>query len=131
LRDDALMVLALRDGRPVAGALNLIGREALFGRYWGTTGHHPFLHFELCYHQAIDWALAHGLGRVEAGAQGEHKIARGYLPVACHSLHWIADPGLRAAVARYLDGERQAVNEEAEQLAALGPFRRDRTEDGR
>ena len=79
---------------PVAGALNFIGREALFGRYWGCIEDYPCLHFEMCYHQAIDWAIAHGLSRVEAGAQGEHKLARGYLPVETHSLHWIADPGL-------------------------------------
>ncbi|MBW7922971.1 MAG: N-acetyltransferase [Rubellimicrobium sp.] len=129
LADDALMVLALRDGRPVAGALNFIGRAALFGRYWGASEHHPFLHFEICYHRAIDWALAHGLQRVEAGAQGEHKIARGYLPVQTHSLHWIADPGFRAAVVQFLQAEAGAVEEEVEVLTALGPFRRDRQED--
>ena len=129
LGDDALLILALRDGRAVAGALNFIGREALFGRYWGAVEHHPFLHFELCYHQAIDWALEHGLKRVEAGAQGEHKIARGYLPVATHSLHWIADPGFRAAVAQYLEAEAEAVEEEVEVLTALGPFRRDQHEE--
>lgn len=124
LRDDILLVLAERDGRPVAGALNMIGREALFGRYWGTIEDHPCLHFECCYYRAIDWAIAHGLERVEAGAQGEHKIARGYLPVATHSLHWIADPGLRQAVARYLEAERAATGEEMEILAGYGPFRR-------
>lgn len=129
LADDTLLILALRDGRAVAGALNFIGREALFGRYWGAVEHHPFLHFELCYHQAIDWALRHGLTRVEAGAQGEHKIARGYLPVATHSLHWIADPGFRAAVAQYLEAEAEAVEEDVEVLTALGPFRRDRHEE--
>ena len=81
MRDDMLLVLAERGGKPVAGALNFIGRETLFGRYWGCVEDHPYLHFELCYHQAIDWAIAHGLKRVEAGAQGEHKLARGYLPV--------------------------------------------------
>lgn len=124
MRDDVLLVLAERDGRPVAGALNFIGREALYGRYWGCVEDHPCLHFELCYHQAIDWAIANGLQRVEAGAQGEHKLARGYLPVPCHSLHWIADPGLRDAVARYLVAERRAVDEEIEVLTAYGPFRR-------
>ncbi len=124
MRDDVLLVLAERDGRAVAGALNFIGREALFGRYWGCVEHHPFLHFELCYHQAIDWAIARGLSRVEAGAQGEHKLARGYLPVATHSLHWIADGGLRRAVAQYLQAERQAVGQEIEVLTAYGPFRR-------
>ncbi|MGQ0567044.1 MAG: GNAT family N-acetyltransferase [Gemmobacter sp.] len=124
MRDDVLLVLAERDGRPVAGALNFIGREALYGRYWGCTEHHPFLHFELCYHQAIDWAIANGLQRVEAGAQGEHKLARGYLPVATHSLHWMADPGLARAVGQYLQQERRAVGEEIEVLTAYGPFRR-------
>ncbi len=129
MRDDVLLVLALRDGRPVAGALNLIGRDTLFGRYWGCTEQHPFLHFELCYYQAIDWALAHGLRRVEAGAQGEHKIARGYLPVACHSLHWIAEPAFRRAVDQYLRAERAAVDEEIEVLTQYGPFRRDHREE--
>ncbi|MCC5972850.1 MAG: N-acetyltransferase [Rubellimicrobium sp.] len=129
LRDDALLFLAVRDGRPVAGALNFIGREALFGRYWGCTEHHPCLHFELCYYQAIDWALRHGLSRVEAGAQGEHKLARGYLPVMTHSLHWIADPNFRDAVARYLRQEREAVDEEIEVLTQYGPFRRAHVEE--
>ncbi len=124
MRDDALLILAERNGRAVAGALNFIGRETLFGRYWGCIEDHPFLHFELCYHQAIDWAIAQGLQRVEAGAQGEHKLARGYLPVACHSLHWIADPGFRTAIERYLDAERAAVGEEIEVVTAYGPFRR-------
>ena len=128
MRDDILMILAFRDGRPVAGALNFIGRETLFGRYWGCGEEHPCLHFELCYYQAIDWAITQGLKRVEAGAQGEHKLARGYLPVPVHSLHWIADPGFRAAVARYLDAERQAVDQEIEVLTAYGPFRRVETE---
>ena len=124
MRDDVLLVLAERAGHPVAGALNFIGRETLYGRYWGCTETHPFLHFELCYHQAIDWAIAHGLQRVEAGAQGEHKLARGYLPVATHSLHWIADPGLARAVGQYLASERRAVGEEIEVQTAYGPFRR-------
>ena len=128
MRDDMLLVLAERNGRPVAGALNFIGRRTLYGRYWGCVEEHPFLHFELCYHQAIDWAIANGLDRVEAGAQGEHKLARGYLPVAVHSLHWIADAGFSDAVARYLDAERAAVGEEIEVLTAYGPFRRCDTE---
>lgn len=123
LRDDIALVLAERDGAPVAGALNFIGRQALFGRYWGATEHHPCLHFELCYYQAIELAIAMGLGRVEAGAQGEHKLARGYLPTEIHSLHWIADPGFADAVARYLEAEREAVAEEIEILTAYGPFR--------
>ena len=124
MRDDVLLVLARRSGRWIAGALNLIGRDTLFGRYWGCTEDHPFLHFELCYYQAIDWAIARGLARVEAGAQGEHKLARGYLPVETHSLHWLADPGFARAVAQYLRAEARAVDEEIEVLTSLGPFRR-------
>jgi hypothetical protein len=129
LKDDVLLILAFRAGRPVAGALNLIGRDTLYGRYWGATEHIPFMHFELCYYQAIDWALANGLSRVEAGAQGEHKIARGYKPVMCHSLHWIADDRFRAAIADFLEREREAVGEEIEVLTALGPFRRETREE--
>jgi hypothetical protein len=122
LRDDMLLVLAISDERPIAGALNFIGRDTLFGRYWGCTEHHPCLHFELCYYQAIDYAIAHGL-RVEAGAQGEHKLARGYLPTPTHSLHWIANPSFRAAVSDFLDHERQLINEEMEILTDYGPFK--------
>ena len=129
LRDDMLMVLALREGRPVAGALNFIGRDVLYGRYWGCTEHHPCLHFELCYYQAIDFAIAHGLGRVEAGAQGEHKLARGYLPVQTHSLHWVRDAGFADAVARYLRAERAAVSEEIEIMTGYGPFKRAQMEE--
>ncbi|MFO1107475.1 MAG: GNAT family N-acetyltransferase [Amaricoccus sp.] len=124
LRDDILLVLARRGGRWVAGALNFIGRDTLFGRYWGCIEEHPCLHFELCYYQAIEWAIVHGKARVEAGAQGEHKLARGYLPSATHSLHWIADPGLARAVERFLEAETRAVGEEIEVLTAYGPFRR-------
>ncbi len=123
MRDDVLLVMAFDGTRPVAGALNLIGADCLYGRYWGADEHHPFLHFELCYYQAIDFAIAHGL-RVEAGAQGEHKLARGYLPAVTHSLHWIADPSLAEAVARFLDSERRAVARDVEILTSLGPFRR-------
>ena len=129
MRDDLLLVLAFDGETPVAGALNFIGRETLFGRYWGCTQEHPCLHFELCYYQAIEWAIANGLARVEAGAQGEHKPARGYLPTPVHSLHYIADPSFRDAVARYLAEERRAVDEEIEVLTAYGPFRRVETED--
>ena len=124
MRADMLLILAFDGARPVAGALNFIGRETLFGRYWGCVEDHPCLHFELCYYQAIDWAIAQGLHRVEAGAQGEHKLARGYLPVETHSLHWIAEPSFRTAVDRYLQAERRAVGEEIEVLTAYGPFRR-------
>jgi predicted N-acyltransferase len=123
MRDDALLVMCRRAGRWVAGALNFIGRDALYGRYWGCTEHHPCLHFEVCYYQAIDAAIERRLGRVEAGAQGEHKLARGYLPVETHSLHWIADPGFRRAVDNYLEEERRAVGEEIGWLARHSPFR--------
>ena len=124
MRDDILLILAFDGERPIAGALNFIGRETLFGRYWGCVEDHPCLHFELCYYQAIDWAIRHGLTRVEAGAQGEHKLARGYLPVEVHSLHWIAEPSFRRAIADYLAAERRAVDEDIEVLTAYGPFRR-------
>jgi len=124
MRADMLLVLAFDGARPVAGALNFIGRDTLYGRYWGCVADHPFLHFELCYYQAIDWAIAQGLARVEAGAQGEHKLARGYLPVETHSLHWIAEPSFRRAVDHYLEAERRAVGEEIEVLTAYGPFRK-------
>ncbi|MEL6206886.1 MAG: GNAT family N-acetyltransferase, partial [Pseudomonadota bacterium] len=124
LRDDVLLVLAERDGRNVAGALNFVGRNTLYGRYWGCVEDHACLHFEVCYYRAIDFAIAEGLATVEAGAQGEHKLARGYLPVATHSLHWIGDPGFRRAVAEYLQAESRAVDEEIEILTAYGPFKR-------
>ena len=124
LRDDILLVLAERNGCWVAGALNFIGRDTLFGRYWGAIEHHPCLHFELCYYRAIDYAIAHSLARVEAGAQGEHKLARGYLPSRTHSLHWVADPGFADAVAQFLEAERAAVDEEIEILTEYGPFRK-------
>lgn len=129
MRDDVLLVLALRDGRPIAGALNFIGRDTLFGRYWGCVEHHDCLHFELCYYAAIDYAIAHGLARVEAGAQGEHKLARGYLPCSTHSLHWFGDPGFKDAVARYLEAERDAVDHEIEVLTSYGPFRKTNPEE--
>ena len=124
LRDDILLIMARRDGRWIAGALNFIGRDTLYGRYWGCVEDHPCLHFELCYHQAIDAAIAMGLARVEAGAQGEHKLARGYLPTPTYSLHWIADPGFRRAVEDYLRRERAAVGEEIAFLLDRGPFRK-------
>ena len=124
MRDDVLLVLAFDGSRPVAGALNFIGRDCLYGRYWGCVADYPCLHFELCYYQAIDWAIAQGLSRVEAGAQGEHKLARGYLPSPIHSLHWLADPGFAKAVARYLEQEKRAMGEEIEVLTAYGPFRK-------
>ncbi len=129
LRDDMALVLAERDGVPIAGALNFIGRDALYGRYWGCTEHHDCLHFELCYYQAIDLALELGLARVEAGAQGQHKLARGYMPVPTYSLHWIADEGFRHAVEDYLQAERAAVDEDIEILTEYGPFKRAQVEE--
>ncbi|WP_044043078.1 GNAT family N-acetyltransferase [Octadecabacter antarcticus] len=129
LRDDILLVFAMRDGVPVAGALNIIGRNTLYGRYWGCAENHPCLHFEICYYQAIDYAIAHGMKHVEAGAQGEHKLARGYLPVTTHSLHWFGDAGFRNAVADYLDAERIAVDDQIEILTSYGPFKKIKVEE--
>jgi len=122
--DRVLLILAERDGVPIAGALNLIGADTLYGRYWGATEEVPFLHFELCYYQAIDAAIARGLKTVEAGAQGEHKLARGYAPVATYSAHYIPDPGFRRAIADFLVREREAVASDREYLGELTPFRR-------
>lgn len=124
MADQTLLVLAFRDEEPIAGALNLIGQDTLYGRYWGSTEHYPFLHFEVCYYQAIEWAIRHGLSRVEAGAQGEHKLARGYEPTATYSAHWIGHPALRRAVADFLDRERRAVAAGIEYLGQFTPFRR-------
>ncbi|MEH3148419.1 MAG: GNAT family N-acetyltransferase [Methylobacterium frigidaeris] len=124
MADRILLVMARRAGRTIAGAINLIGDRALYGRNWGCTEEHPFLHFEVCYYQAIDFAIRRGLSRVEAGAQGEHKLARGYRPVITHSAHDIADPSLRAAVADFLRRESAAVSEIAHDLDAATPFRR-------
>ncbi len=124
LRDDMVLAMARRNGRWIAGALNFCGRETLYGRYWGCIEHHDCLHFELCYYQAIDLAIARGLKRVEAGAQGQHKLARGYLPTQTHSLHWVGDPGFADAIGRYLEAERRAVEEEIEILTDYGPFKK-------
>ena len=123
LGEAVVLMLAVDRGTPVAGALNLVGADALYGRNWGCRGDYPFLHFELCYYRAIDFAIAHGLARVEAGAQGEHKIQRGYLPAPTYSAHWIAHRGLRAAIGDFLDRERPAVREEISAMAATGPYR--------
>jgi uncharacterized protein len=124
MADDILLILARRDGQWIAGALNLIGGDCLYGRYWGALADAPFLHFELCYYQAIEHAIRLGLPRVEAGAQGQHKIARGYLPTPVYSAHWIADPALREPVSRYLEQERLAVRSEMAWLAAeYSPFK--------
>jgi predicted N-acyltransferase len=122
--DRLLLVLALREGQPVAGALNFIGGDALYGRYWGCSHDIRFLHFELCYYQAIDAAIELGLSRVEAGAQGGHKLARGYEPVETISAHWIADPGFREAVADFLERERAGVAADRNYLQARTPFRK-------
>jgi predicted N-acyltransferase len=124
--ESIVLVLAERQGRYIAGALNLRSADTLYGRYWGCVEQHPFLHFECCYYQAIDYAIRHRLGRVEAGAQGEHKLARGYVPVATYSAHWIADDGFRRAVSEYLVHERRAVAEAIAGLAGDAPFRKDR-----
>ena len=125
MADKVLLILALRDGRPIAGALNLIGADTLYGRYWGCVEDVPFLHFELCYYQAIDYAIAHGLKRVEAGAQGGHKLARGYRPTPTWSAHYIVNAGFRRAVANYLEAERLAVAREIDALDEMAPFRKD------
>ncbi|MFW2589224.1 GNAT family N-acetyltransferase [Sagittula sp. SSi028] len=129
MREDMALVLCERDGVPVAGALNFIGRDVLYGRYWGCIEDHPCLHFEACYYQAIDFAIAKGLSRVEAGAQGEHKLARGYLPAQTHSLHWLGDAGFADAVAKYLEAERRAIDEDIEIMTAYGPFKQDNREE--
>lgn len=128
LRDDIVLFMCRRDDRWVAGALNFWGRDTLFGRYWGCIEDHPFLHFEVCYYQAIDFAIAHQMSRVEAGAQGEHKLARGYLPTETYSLHWFANAGFSEAVQSYLNAERDAVDHDIEVLTSYGPFRKTQEE---
>lgn len=126
MAEKVVLVMAKKGGRYVAGALNLRGTDTLYGRNWGCTGDFPFLHFEACYYRAIDFAIAHGLKRVEAGAQGEHKIQRGYLPCPTYSAHWIRDPGFARAVEDFLRRERRALEEEMEGLEdALSPFKRE------
>ena len=117
--------MAKRNGKYIAGAINFIGGDVLYGRNWGCLENHPFLHFEVCYYQAIDFAIRNRLKRVEAGAQGEHKLARGYRPVTTYSAHYIADPSFRQAVSNYLDEERQYIAELQTDLAEHLPFRRD------
>ena len=122
--DQLLLFLADRGGRPIAGALNFIGPDTLYGRYWGTVDQVPFLHFELSYYQAIEWAIEHGLRAVQAGAQGEHKIARGYEPVVTRSAHFIPSPSFRDAVAEFLESERSAIDQEVDWLRRDLPYRR-------
>lgn len=124
MADRIVLIMARHGKRWIAGALNFIGASTLYGRYWGAIEYRPFLHFELCYYQAIDYAIEHKLARIEAGAQGPHKIARGYVPVPTYSSHYIVDPGLRRAIADYLEHERSYVKAEAEELAAMAPFRK-------
>jgi len=121
--------MAEREGRYVAGAINFIGRDVLYGRHWGAVENHPFLHFEVCYYQAIDYAIEKGLKRVEAGAQGEHKLARGYKPVTTYSTHFIVDRGFRRAVDDYLQRERRYIAEAIDELGTLTPFRRPELEE--
>ena len=123
MAEDILLVMVRRDGRFVAGAINFIGGDCLFGRNWGCIEHHPFLHFEVCYYQAIEFAIERGLSRVEAGAQGEHKLARGYRPSHTYSAHWIVHDGFRDAVGRYLEEERAHVAEEIDYLEQFSPFK--------
>lgn len=126
MADRILLVIARRNGRPIAGALNFIGSETLYGRHWGAIEEQPFLHFELCYYQAMEWGIDHGLKCVEAGAQGEHKLARGYRPTLTYSAHWIADAGFRRAVADYLKQERRQVAKDGVAMAEYLPFRESR-----
>jgi len=126
LPERTLLIMAKRHGRYIAGALNLISDDTLYGRYWGATEHHKYLHFEVCYYQAIDYAIAHGLKKVEAGAQGEHKLARGYLPTTTRSSHWISNPSFRDAIADYLTRERDAVTQDKQVLLHFAPFRKDK-----
>jgi len=122
--ESCLLVMAKRARRAIAGSLHMIGGDCLYGRYWGAIEHHPCLHFEICYYQAIEFAIAHGLARAEAGAQGQHKLARGYLPTKTYSAHYIADPALRRAIADYLVRERAYVDAAGQELATYAPFRK-------
>jgi uncharacterized protein len=125
MRDRILLVMARRDRRWIAGAINFIGSDTLYGRHWGAIEQHPFLHFEVCYYQAIDYAIAHKLARVEAGAGGQHKITRGYMPMTTYSAHYIADPGLRRAIADFLTHERAHVAAEIDEFEEAAPFRKE------
>lgn len=124
MRDETLLIMAERDGQFMAGAMNFIGGNTLYGRYWGCLEYHPFLHFEVCYYQAIDFAISHGLDRVEAGAQGEHKLIRGYSPNPIYSLHWIADPQFREAISNFLEEERGIVDNDIAYLDTHTPFKK-------
>ncbi len=125
IRTNIVLIMAKREGEYIAGAINFIGSHTLFGRHWGCIEDHPFLHFEVCYYQAIDYAIANKLDRVEAGAQGGHKLARGYMPQITHSAHFLPNPGFRQAVEDYLEHERFAVERESEAIARHGPFKKE------
>ena len=125
MREQVLLIFAYEDDRPIAGALNFIGGDTLYGRHWGASKHIPFLHFELCYYQAIEAGIEMGLARVEAGAQGEHKLARGYEPVATNSAHYLRHPGLRSAIEDFLSRETKAVEQHIDMLGEYTPFRKD------
>ncbi len=122
--DQVILIMGEEDGDIVCGALNLLGGDTLYGRNWGTIVNYPMLHFEVCYYRAIDYAIAHGLAWVEAGAQGPHKLQRGYLPRKTYSAHWIADGGFRQAVAQFLKQERPAIEDDVDTLTEMGPFKR-------
>lgn len=124
MSQETVLILAYRAGVPIAGALNFMGDNTLFGRYWGAVEHHPYLHFELCYYQAIDFAIQNKLKTVEAGAQGAHKIARGYEPKRTYSAHWFLDQGFRSAIEHYLKMEREEVEQQIEHLTRFTPFKR-------
>ncbi|MGH7031964.1 MAG: GNAT family N-acetyltransferase, partial [Stellaceae bacterium] len=126
--ENIVLVMAHRDGKYVAGALNLLGSETIYGRNWGSHGDYKFLHFECCYYRAIEFAIGRGLKRVEAGAQGTHKLQRGYLPTPTYSAHWIPDPAFRRAVAQFLARERQMVEHKIERLGEFSPFRHETTD---
>ena len=125
MSDKIVLIMCKRDNRYIAGALNLLSDDTLYGRYWGALEHHRYLHFEVCYYQAIDYAIQHGLNKVEAGAQGEHKLARGYRPTSTYSAHWISNPSFRNAVADYLVHERDAILADQEFLSTLAPFKKE------
>lgn len=124
ISDQIILIMCKRNGRYIAGALNLLSDDTLYGRYWGAIENHRYLHFEVCYYQAIDYAIRHGLKKVEAGAQGEHKLARGYLPTSTYSAHWISNPSFRKAIAGYLIHERNAILQDQESLTAFAPFKK-------
>ena len=123
MAEHILLIMCKKGGRYIAGAINFIGSECLYGRNWGCVEDYPYLHFEVCYYQAIDFAIENNLKRVEAGAQGAHKLARGYMPIHTYSSHWIANNSFSEAVSSYLDQERQHVDQEIDFVEKKGPFK--------